>query len=448
MCLAQYIRTVHNMLDLMKKMNGSICQCGKIHNFTADIHTGSGAIKKLADALKKYASQKVYVICDENTKKVGLKKVEAILNSENLPYSVFVYPESPRPDEYGVGAAVMNCPCDCDTVIAIGSGVINDIGKMLCAVGNKTYIIVATAPSMDGYASTTSSVSRSGLKTSVNTKSAEVIIGDSDIVCTAPRKMMISGLGDMLAKYISICEWRLSNLITGEYYCEQIANLIRLALKKCVSVAERLDGTDSLAAEALFEGLIIGSVAMNYAGISRPASGVEHYISHVIDMRAEEFDTPEDLHGIQCAIGTYLAAKLYEKIKAHTPNRDKALAYAESFDLADWNRRLEALLGKGAESMIKLEEKERKYDTARHRERFEVICKNWDKILEIINDELPSLEWLDELYDKAGIPKKVSDIGTDDSLFPEIFRATKDIRDKYVLSRLAFDLGIIDDILE
>ena len=64
------------------------------------------------------------------------------------------------------------------------------------------------------------------------------------------------------------------------------------------------------AVAAVFEGLVIGGVAMNYAGLSRPASGVEHYISHVIDMRAVEFGTPMELHGIQCAVGTVKAIGL------------------------------------------------------------------------------------------------------------------------------------------
>lgn len=434
------------MLNVMKKMNGAVCSCGKIHKFDADIYAGKGAICHLSDAIEKYGSRKIYVVCDVNTAAVGLKQVEGILDKTALPYSTFIYPESPKPDEHGVGAAVMNCPADCDTVIAIGSGVINDICKVLAAIGGKTYFIVATAPSMDGYASTTSSVCRSGLKISLSTKSAEVIIGDTDILATAPRKMMISGLGDMLAKYVSICEWRISNLINGEYYCEPIASLIRSALKKCIEVSENLDGEE--ATEALFEGLIVGSVAMNYAGISRPASGVEHYISHVIDMRAEEFGTPEDFHGIQCAMGTYLAVKLYEKVKLHTPNRESALAYAKNFDIADWNGRLRTLLGKGAESMIKLEEKEKKYDVERHSKRLSVIIDKWDEILAVINEELPTLAELDALYEKLGLPKTLSDIGTDDALFGEVFRATKDIRDKYVLSRLVFDLGIIDDILK
>ena len=103
----------------------------------------------------------------------------------------------------------------------------------------------------------------------------------------------------MLAKYVSICEWRIANLITGEYYCETIAQMVRTALKKCVDNAEGLLKRDEEAIKAVFEGLIIGGVAMSYAGVSRPASGVEHYFSHVWDMRALEFGTNMDLHGIQ-----------------------------------------------------------------------------------------------------------------------------------------------------
>jgi hypothetical protein len=42
----------------------------------------------------------------------------------------------------------------------------------------------------------------------------------------------------------------------------------------------------------------------------------------------------------------------------------------------------------------------------------------------------------------------VEELGTDKALLPDIIRATKDIRDKYVTSRLAFDLGLLDEILE
>ena len=70
------------------------------------------------------------------------------------------------------------------------------------------------------------------------------------------------------------------------------------------------------AVELVFEGLIVCGTAMKFAGLSRPASGIEHYLSHIWDMRGVEFGTAIELHGIQCAVGTLIAIKLYEKIKS------------------------------------------------------------------------------------------------------------------------------------
>jgi glycerol-1-phosphate dehydrogenase [NAD(P)+] len=199
---------------------------------------------------------------------------------------------------------------------------------------------------------------------------------------------------------------------------------------------------------AVFEGLIIGGVAMNYAGLSRPASGVEHYISHVLDMRDVEFGTGAELHGIQCAMGTYLAAGLYEKLKTVTPDRKKGMAFAKAFDGEAWNGVLRDMLGKGAESMIALEKKERKYDVARHEARLEKLLALWPRILAIVEQEIPSVAFFDSLYQKLSLPKTLADIGQDEKLLPAVLRCTKDIRDKYVLSRMVWDLGLEEEMFD
>ena len=299
---------------------------------------------------------------------------------------------------------------------------------------------------MDGYASATSSMSMDGLKVSLNSRCADMIIGDIDILKQAPEHMLKAGLGDMLAKYISIAEWRIGNLITGEYYCERVAQLIRTALKKCVDNAEGLLKREDAAVQAVFEGLVIGGVAMAYAGVSRPASGVEHYFSHVWDMRGLEFGTQVDLHGIQCAMATMKAVELYEAIKTMTPCKEKAYGAVEAFDLEAWNEQLRAFLGNSGETMIAQEKKEQKYNKATHPERFQKIADNWETILQILDEELPSAKELSKIMDTIGISQDLSTIGVDSECAKLTFKATKDIRDKYVLSRLAWDMGVLDDL--
>ena len=436
------------MSVLFKSVKELSCSCGKDHKFSSLVLIEKNAISKLPIVLKEQKIKSVFIFADKNTYLAAGEKVSSVLAENGITIKKFVFSKDfVEPDETSVGLAIMNFDPNCDAVIGVGSGVINDISKIVANVSGKKYIIVGTAPSMDGYASATSSMTMEGLKISLNSKCADVIIGDIDVLCNAPIKMMISGLGDMLAKYVSICEWRISNLINDEYYCEEIAQLVRDSLKKCVDNAYGLLKRDENAVKAVFEGLIICGAAMKFAGLSRPASGIEHYLSHIWDMRGVEFGTPVEFHGIQCAVGTLVAVKLYEKIKNITPDRQNALDYVKTFDFSNWSEELRTFLVKGAESMIALEEKEQKYNIESHKKRIDLIIEKWDKILKIIEEELPILADLEKLFDNVGLPKTMKEINIDEEILFMTFKSSKDIRDKYVLSRLCWDLGIIDDIL-
>ena len=427
-----------------------LCSCGKMHTVAVDeVLVGKGTIGKIPAFLNKYGAKKPFLLADRNTFAAAGEKVCKVLDAAQISYSQYIFQSNAlEPDEASVGSAVMHFDKSCDLIIGIGSGVINDIGKILSNVSGRKYIIVGTAPSMDGYASATSSMSMDGLKVSLGSRCADVIIGDTDVLKNAPEHMLKAGLGDMLAKYVSIAEWRIAHLITGEYYCERVAELIRTALKKCVDNAEGLLKRDEQAIEAVFEGLVIGGVAMAYAGVSRHASGVEHYFSHVWDMRGLEFGTQVDLHGIQCAIGTLQAARLYDAIKKLTPNREKAEKYVNGFSFEEWQKELRTFLGSSAEPMIAQEAKEQKYAKHTHPARFALISQKWNEILQILDEELPSAEQLERILDTIGVSKAPEAIGVDRDTLKMTFKSTKDIRDKYVLSRLAWDLGVLDDLCE
>lgn len=431
-------------------LGSSHCNCGKVHDSAIDeLIVGKGAVNRLPEFVQKYGAKKVFLLADKNTFAAAGETVCNVLNKQEIAFVQYVMQEDNlEPDEKAVGSVIMHFDTSCDLIIGIGSGVINDLGKILSNISGRKYIIVGTATSMDGYASSTSSMAMDGLKVSLDSTCADVIIGDTDILKSAPEHMLKAGLGDMLAKYVSIAEWRISHLINGEYYCENIAQLIRSALKKCVDNADGLLRRDEQAIEAVFEGLAISGIAMAYAGMSRPAAGVEHYFSHIWDMRGLEFGTPIDLHGIQCAWGTFLSVKLYEKMKTIKPNKEKAIAAVNAFEFDKWSDELREFLGSSAEPMISKEYKDKKYDKQRHLARIEYICDHWDDILRIINEELPSYQELSALLDVIGIEKAPVAIGVSGEALRLSFKATKDIRDKYVLSRLAWDLGELENLCE
>ena len=435
---------------MVNYMGKEPCDCGRAHSVSIDhVVIGKNAIARIGEFVKGYNCKKPFLLADVNTFAAAGEKVCSVLQDNGISYKSFIFPNKElEPNEDAVGSAVMHFDSTCDMIIGIGSGVINDIGKILSNLTRRKYIIVATAPSMDGYASATSSMSMDGLKVSLNSRCADVIIGDTDVLKAAPERMLKSGLGDMLAKYVSIAEWRIAHIITGEYYCEKVAQLIRSAVQKCVDSAEGLLRREDQAVEAVFEGLVIGGVAMAYAGVSRPASGVEHYFSHIWDMRGLEFGSTVDFHGIQCAMATFHAVKLYESLVEIQPNIKKAKDYVEAFNLEDWETELRRFLGSSAETMIAQEKKEQKYDKSTHPARLEKILENWDAILQILREELPASKDLQAVLDQVGISADLTTIGVDKETAVMTFKSTKDIRDKYVLSRLAWDLGVLDDLCE
>ena len=198
----------------------------------------------------------------------------------------------------------------------------------------------------------------------------------------------------------------------------------------------------------MFEGLVYGGIAMSYAGMSRPASGVEHYFSHIWDMRGLQFGTQTETHGIQCAWGTLLAARLYDALRTMKPDAKKAACFVNGFSYEAWKQELRAFLGSSAETMIAQEEREQKYNKQAHLKRLEMIIEKWDEILKILDEELPSSENVAAILDTIGISKDLGAINVDSQTARKTFLATKDIRDKYVLSRLAWDLGVLEDLSE
>jgi glycerol-1-phosphate dehydrogenase [NAD(P)+] len=194
------------------------------------------------------------------------------------------------------------------------------------------------------------------------------------------------------------------------------------------------------AVAAVMEGLVITGIAMSYAGVSRPASGMEHYFSHIWDMRGLAFGTAVDTHGIQCGIATLTTVRAYENLMHTAPDPEKALAAVRAWDNGAWNAYLTEKLGDGANAIIRGEEKERKYDAAKHEARLGRILAHWNDILSILGD-LPSADGLESFMKRIGHPTSPASFGLDETMWDEAFLMAKDIRDKYVLGRLLWDLG-------
>ena len=435
--------------DELTKKGGYDCSCGRHHSTDLEfLRIGRNVIETVVEGLKVAGATKPMVIADQNTYKAAGEKVIEVLKKHNIPYTLHIIPQrGPKliPAEFELGSVVMNFDPTCDFLLAIGSGVVNDVTKMagLCS-GLKTGV-VGTAPSMDGYASNSSSMEVNNVKTTIYNKAPSVIICDTEIMANAPMRMLQAGLGDMVAKYISICEWRIANLVIGEYYCEDIAQLMRTSLKKIMANAGGIATRDPEAIGNIVEGLVLAGMAMSYAQVSRPASGLEHYFSHVWEMRALANGEHADLHGIQVGVGTLLTMKIYEKLKTVTPDRQKAIDYVANFDVHAWEENVKRVFGTTAQTVLEIEEKTHKNDPARHAVRLDKTIAKWDEIQKIISEELPDYQWLEDAMRQTGMPLFPADLHLNAKQVSDAFVCARDIRDKFLSCSMIWDLGLMDE---
>lgn len=422
---------------------GFECPCGRSHAAPMRaVEIGAGVVKRLPEVIGLCGGTRPFIVADANTLAAAGGGVTAALDAAGVRYSLFEFPQrTVEPDEYSIGQLIMAFDTRCDMLLGVGSGTINDICKLTASVLGKPYAVVATAPSMDGWASNSAAMISSGVKVSIYCAAPSAVIADTDILAAAPGRMLAAGLGDMLAKYISICEWRIANIVNGEYYCENTAALMRRSLAKCVGAARGLSRREPEAVGSIVEGLILSGIAMSFAGVSRPASGIEHYFSHVWDMLALKDGKKPDLHGIQVGIGTVMTLRIYDEIKKLVPDRERALKSVADFDLEMWKSDIRSFFGAAGEGLIALEESDPKFDKALHRARLERVIAGWDDILNAVEQELPDAADIEKLLRMLGAPVSPGEIGVSDELARKTFDATKDIRNKYIASHLLWDIG-------
>ena len=191
-----------------------------------------------------------------------------------------------------------------DLIIGLGGGRSVDVAK-LCSFNLKIpFVSIPTSASHDGIASPFVSVRGEKPHSLVATAPLGVFV-DVDIIKHAPKKLIASGCGDLMAKLTAVKDWELGRDKTGEYYGRYSADLALMSAKILIESALSFS-KKGLDVRVIVEALISAGVASCIAGSSRPCSGAEHLFSHAVD----HLESGIGLHGEKCGIGSIMIAKL------------------------------------------------------------------------------------------------------------------------------------------
>lgn len=405
-----------------------------------------GAIKNISEILNKLclnSNSKIMVICDNNTYKAAARDVlnqlkrdkflvtECILEREGLLI----------PDEYALSEILVNINKDIEYFIAVGSGTINDLVRFISFKTGKPYGIVATAPSMDGYASSVSPLIVKGFKRTYSAIYPGFIVGDLDVISQAPYDMITAGFGDIIGKYTSLADWYISSIITGEAYLEDISNLIKESLEKCINASKGIKSRDKQSIKELMDALITSGIAMLKFGNSRPASGAEHHLSHYLEMKEISSGKKCHLHGTKVGVMSIIISEIYHYIFSFsTGDIKKLIDKRASESRNEYIYRIKSAYGQIADEV--LSDLNNFYlDEGKRTIRQNKILENWVYMKKWVKENVPEPIQIRNMMKEIDAPSEISEIGVDKALLLDILINAKDVRKRYTVLRLCEDIG-------
>lgn len=404
------------------------CACGRPHRCPIEaVSVGAGVIAELDDLAEQDAH--VLLVADENTYAAAGAQVEAALGARVGARVIFPGKPLLILDERAI-ARVRASLAGITLVVGIGSGVIQDLCKYISFFEKIPYIIVATAPSMDGYASSGAAMILSGMKETVAVGLPRAIVLDTNVLKNAPMDMIRSGYGDIIGKYSSLCDWHLGHAVDGEYYCPYIDRIIRDTVEEVRASAAGLLRREEKAIEALARALVVVGITLAFVGNSRPASGSEHHLSHFFEIVGIERGEDYLPHGTDVAYAAVITARLREELCARAWPKTGYRPTREEF-LSD----MDAQYGRVAAGCVALQDKVGNYE----KDRVPVYLFREKELREILS-EMPSSAEMEALLSEIGfrMPDFYAFYG--EGKIQNAIRYAKDLKDRYTVLWMYYDL--------
>lgn len=194
---------------------GGVCLCGREHIMTTrSVVIESGCLLRLEEILEQSGIRgKRCAIYGENSYAATADRHPRAGQEIVLPAAGL------HADERSTARVLELLDGDVEVILAVGSGTIHDIARYCARERGLRLVSCPTAASVDGFCSTVSAMTWHGYKKTVPAVAPEIVVADTEIIRNAPPELVKSGVGDILAKYTALADWKIANVLTGEYFC-------------------------------------------------------------------------------------------------------------------------------------------------------------------------------------------------------------------------------------
>ena len=394
------------------------CVCGREHTLeTRKVVVAEKAIEHFEEYMQELGlNGKRTVVYDEITWKLTEgKHVKADQN-------IVLDPNGLRAEDILIEKMMKDLDSP-EVIVAVGAGTIMDFGRYPAYKLGIPFVAIPTLASSDGFTANICSAIINGQKKSTPMCAPVLVVADLDIIGGAPKRLIASGINDILAKYTSLADWRMSHLVDGEYYCPMVADLAEHALKLMRDAADKYAATGIADHEAMTMAQMESGLTMQLLDHSRAASGAEHLMAHLVEMKPPRFENAEGIHGECVGVGTFACIREYHKLAGRKPKARPFVPLTRDWVVEKFGERL-------ADGIMKENENDvlGTFDPQN-------IVDHWDEIKAML-DALPSVEEMEKLYSDCGCKYLPEHIGIDPALADEMLDISAAIRNRLTLIRM------------
>jgi glycerol-1-phosphate dehydrogenase [NAD(P)+] len=331
--------------------------------------------------------------------------------------------------------------------IAVGSGSLNDVVKLASYEAGRTYCCVPTAPSVDGYTSANAPITIDSFKQTIVCAPPLIVVADVDVLKDAPLWLISSGYGDLVAKVAGGGDWIIADALSIEKIDQDVWNLVQGPLRERISHPQSIIAREHAVIDQLFSGLVETGLAMKLFGNSRPASGGEHLLSHVWEMKGLAVEGKEVSHGFKVALGTLITTAMMTLVRELSWESVQEISL--NTDLHDdWQGELGRLLGEPLESDVLSLAKAKQLDGEHLQIRRDLIAKQWKEIGDRLEGQLIAFTELHSMLADAKCPTEPAEIGLDRETMAYAMRKARVIRPRYTIFDLAYECGILEYMIK
>ncbi|TIP75647.1 MAG: sn-glycerol-1-phosphate dehydrogenase [Mesorhizobium sp.] len=327
---------------------------------------------------------------------------------------------------------------DADAVVAVGSGTINDLCKFVTGRNGRRYCVFGTAGSMNGYTSTTASITlESGLKVSLPSHAPSGFFVDLGVSAAAPTYLSAAGFGDCLCRSVAQIDWWMSHRLLGTAY-HQVPFLIQEQDEAALNErAARLAEHDIEANGYLYRVLTLCGLGISFTGVSNHGSMGEHQISHYIDCFAGERH-PGTLHGTQVGVASLTMARLQQAMLAS----DKPpVVKATKIHPDDMVRRM----GPAVAAQCLDELKNKAFDETGAAAFNERLQELWPTLRQELKQFMVPVDEMQRLLKTTGGPISAAELGTPADFYREAVVHCREMRNRFSFLDIAADAGMLED---